>query len=51
MLKGVKKPYFQGDELCVTNRGVVFTWRVSKVDFRAYAHELERVAAAPVRGE
>ncbi len=51
MLKGTKKPYYVGDEICVTNRNVVFTWRVSKVDFRAYAHELERVAAAPVREE
>ena len=48
MLKGDKRPHYAGDELCVTNRGVVFTWRSSSVDFRAYTHELERVSAEPV---
>ena len=48
MLKGDKRPHYAGDELCVTNRGVVFTWRISSVDFRAYTHELERVTAKPV---
>ena len=47
MLKGIKKPFFEGDELCVTNRGTVFRWRVSKVDFRAYTHDLERIKASP----
>lgn len=51
MFKGDKKPHFVGDEICVTNRNVVFTWRVSKVDFRAYAHEFERVRARPVENE
>ena len=49
MLKGDKSPHFEGDDICVTNRGVVFTWRISKVDFRAYAHELEPVKASPLR--
>lgn len=48
MLKGDKRPHYAGDELCATNRGVVFTWKISSVDFRAYAHELERVSAKPV---
>lgn len=48
MLKGDKRPRYVGDELCVTNRGVVFTWRVSKVDFRAYAHELKKISAEHV---
>lgn len=48
MLKGDKRPRYVGDELCVTNRGVVFTWRVSKIDFRAYEHELEKIFAEPV---
>ena len=48
MLKGDKRPHYAGDELCATNRGVVFTWRISSVDFRAYAHELERVSAKTV---
>lgn len=49
VLKGIKKPFFEGDELCVTNRGVVFVWRVADVDFRAYTHELERVKAFPAQ--
>lgn len=48
MLKGDKRPHFEGDDICVTNHGVVFTWRISKVDFRAYSHELERVSAQSV---
>ena len=48
MLKGNNRPHHAGDELCVTNHGVVFVWRVSSVDFRAYTHELERVSAKPV---
>ncbi len=48
MLKGDKRPHFEGDSLCTTNHGVVFTWRISKVDFRAYAHELERISAVPL---
>ena len=48
MLKGDKRPHYAGDELCATNRGVVFTWRISSVDFRAYTHDLERVSAKPV---
>ena len=49
MLKGDKTPHYAGDRICVTNRGVVFTWRIETVDFRAYTHELERVGAAPVK--
>ncbi len=49
VLKGNKTPYFVGDELCATNRGIVFTWRLSSVDFRSYTHELERVSARPVQ--
>jgi hypothetical protein len=48
MLKGDKTPHFAGEKLCVTNRNVVFTWRVSSVDFRSYTHELKRVSAKPV---
>ena len=48
MLKGDKTPHYVGDRLCVTNRNVVFTWRVSSIDFRSYTHELKRVSAKPV---
>ncbi len=48
MLRGDKIPHYVGDELCVTNRGVVYVWCVESVDFRAYSHELKRVSAKPV---
>lgn len=48
MLKGDKTPHYAGDRLCVTNRGVAYTWRISSVDFRSYTHELKRVSAKPV---
>lgn len=48
MLRGDKTPHYVGDELCVTNRGVVFVWCVESVDFRAYSHELKRISAKPV---
>jgi hypothetical protein len=48
MLKGDKAPHYVGDRLCVTNRGVAYTWRIASVDFRSYTHELKRVSAKPV---
>jgi len=51
MLKGDKSPHYAGEKLCVTNRNVVFTWRISSVDFRAYTHELRRLKAVPVQGD
>ena len=51
MLRGDKSPHYVGDQICVTNRGVVFSWRIASVDFRAYTHELERASASPLRPE
>ena len=51
ILKGDKTPHYAGEKLCVTNRNVVFTWRIATVDFRAYTHELKRLKAVPVQGD
>ena len=48
MLKGDKTPHFAGEKICVTNRNMVFTWRIETIDFRSYTHDLKRVSAQPL---